>query len=48
MWGSDWPVVDMNGGYLAWHACAMRFAERLRADERAALFGGTARTCYGI
>ena len=48
MWGSDWPVVDMNGGYLAWHACAMRFAERLRADERAALFGGTARACYGI
>jgi L-fuconolactonase len=48
MWGSDWPVVDMNGGYLAWHACAMRFAERLKAHERAALFGGTARDCYGL
>jgi L-fuconolactonase len=48
MWGSDWPVVDMNGGYLAWHACAMRFAERLEPHERAALFGGTARACYGL
>ncbi|WP_206952195.1 amidohydrolase family protein [Trinickia acidisoli] len=48
MWGSDWPVVDMNGGYLAWHACAMRFAERLTPGERAALFGGTARACYGL
>ncbi|RDU99281.1 amidohydrolase family protein [Trinickia dinghuensis] len=48
MWGSDWPVVDMNGGYLAWHACATRFAERLKPNERAALFGGTARACYGL
>ena len=48
MWGSDWPVVDMNGGYLAWHACAKRFAERLSPDDRAALFGGTARACYGL
>ena len=48
MWGSDWPVVDMNGGYLAWHASAMRFAERLMPHERAALFGGTARACYGL
>jgi L-fuconolactonase len=48
MWGSDWPVVDMNGGYLAWHGCAMRFAERLQPHERAALFGGAARTFYGL
>lgn len=48
MWGSDWPVVDMNGGYLAWHACARRFAEHLKPDERVALFGGTARACYGL
>ena len=48
MWGSDWPVVGMNGGYAAWHACATRFAERLQPGERAALFGGTARACYGI
>lgn len=48
MWGSDWPVVDMNGGYQAWHACAVRFAETLGTDERAAIFGGTARACYGV
>ncbi|PMS14709.1 amidohydrolase [Trinickia dabaoshanensis] len=48
MWGSDWPVVDMNGGFAAWHACAARFAERLQPGERAALFGGTAHACYGI
>ena len=48
MWGSDWPVVDMNGGYLAWHACAQRFAEHLKPDDRAALFAGTARACYGL
>jgi L-fuconolactonase len=48
MWGSDWPVVNLAGGYAAWHAAAEALTERCTADERADIFGGTARRFYGI
>jgi L-fuconolactonase len=48
MWGSDWPVLDMNGDYPAWHACARRLTETLSGGERAAIFGGTACAFYGL
>jgi len=48
MWGSDWPVVNLAGGYAAWHAAAEALTERCAADERADIFGGTARRFYGI
>lgn len=45
MWGSDWPVVDLAGGYVRWRAAA----EALVPDEaRAAVFGGTAARFYGL
>ncbi|PTB19260.1 amidohydrolase [Trinickia symbiotica] len=48
MWGSDWPVLELNGDYGGWHACAARLTGRLTDDERAAIFGGTATTFYGL
>jgi L-fuconolactonase len=48
MWGSDWPVVNLAGGYAAWHAAAEALTERCSADERDEIFGGTAQRFYGI
>ena len=45
MWGSDWPVVDLAGGYAAWR----RAAEALvPAAAREAVFGATAVRFYGL
>jgi L-fuconolactonase len=48
MWGSDWPVLELNGDYATWHDCAQRLTAKLPAHERAAIFGGTASACYGL
>jgi L-fuconolactonase len=48
MWGSDWPVVNLAGGYAVWHAAAEALTEHCTADERAQIFGGTAQRFYGI
>jgi len=48
MWGSDWPVVNMAGGYAAWHAAAEALTERCTADDRDEIFGGTAQRFYGF
>jgi L-fuconolactonase len=48
MWGSDWPVLELNGDYAAWHGCAQRLTAKLPAHERAAIFGGTASACYRL
>ncbi|HWX12873.1 MAG TPA: amidohydrolase family protein, partial [Trinickia sp.] len=48
MWGSDWPVLELNGDYGAWHACARHLAAKLPAGERDAIFGATASVCYRI
>jgi L-fuconolactonase len=48
MWGSDWPIVNLAGGYeKAWWELNGLFAE-LDAAERAALRGGTAARAYRI
>jgi L-fuconolactonase len=43
MWGSDWPVVDMAGGYRKWRAVA---ESCVPVDAATAVFGETARTFY--
>jgi L-fuconolactonase len=48
MWGSDWPVVNLAGGYAAWLAAAGALSERCTANERAEIFGGTAQRFYGF
>lgn len=46
LWGSDWPVVDLAGGYSRWLLAAETLTADLSADERAAIFGGTAERVY--
>jgi L-fuconolactonase len=46
LWGSDWPVVNLAGGYEKWHAAAETLLADLSADEKAAVFGGNAARVY--
>ncbi|HVL71871.1 MAG TPA: amidohydrolase family protein [Beijerinckiaceae bacterium] len=46
MWGSDWPVVDVAGGYDSWRAASLALLGGLSAAERAAVLGGTAARVY--
>lgn len=48
MWGSDWPVLELAADYDRWLAIAEELTSHLNADEKAALFGGTAANFYGI
>jgi L-fuconolactonase len=45
MWGSDWPVVELAGGYGRW----LRTARSLVPEAvHGAVFGGTAARMYGL
>jgi L-fuconolactonase len=46
MWGSDWPVLNLAGDYARWLATAETLLADLSADEKAAVFGGTAARIY--
>jgi L-fuconolactonase len=46
LWGSDWPVVNLAGGYEKWLAAAETLMAALTADEQAAVFGGNAARIY--
>jgi L-fuconolactonase len=46
MWGSDWPVVNLAGGYARWLAAAKTLTADLSPDEKASVFGGTAARIY--
>ena len=46
LWGSDWPVVNLAGGYEKWFAAAEALLAGLSADEKAAIFGGNAARIY--
>jgi L-fuconolactonase len=46
MWGSDWPVVELNGSYASWRVAAESYVTD--ADERKEVFGGTAANFYRI
>lgn len=46
MWGSDWPVVNLAGGYEKWIAAAEALLADLSADEKAAIFGDNAARIY--
>ncbi|MCX5543603.1 amidohydrolase family protein [Paraburkholderia sp. CNPSo 3076] len=48
MWGSDWPVLNLNADYVRWHASAQQLTQTLSADERAAVFGGNAAAFYRL
>ena len=48
MWGSDWPVVDLAGGYSRWRATAHSLLLQLSVEERRTIFGRTAAKFYGL
>ena len=48
MWGSDWPVLNLNGDYERWHASAQQLTKTFSADERAAIFGTNAAAFYRL
>jgi L-fuconolactonase len=46
VWGSDWPVVNLAGGYAKWFAAAETLLADLSPDEKADVFGGNAARIY--
>ena len=46
LWGSDWPVVNLAGGYEKWFSAAESLLAERSADEKAAIFGGNAARIY--
>ena len=48
MWGSDWPVLNLAGDYLQWHAVSDQLLVALSAADRARVRGANAAEFYGI
>jgi L-fuconolactonase len=48
MWGSDWPVLNLNGDYLLWHSVANTLLAGLSDSERVAVFGANATAFYRL
>lgn len=48
MWGSDWPVVELGGGYERWWAATQSLLAGLEDEARRAISGGTAASFYGL
>jgi L-fuconolactonase len=48
MWGSDWPVVNLAGGYQRWREASAVLLAGLSIDEQTAVLGGTAVKFYGL
>jgi L-fuconolactonase len=46
LWGSDWPVADLAGGYDRWRVASDTLLAGLTERERAAIFGGNAARVY--
>jgi L-fuconolactonase len=46
LWGSDWPVVNLAGGYDRWRAAALDLLSGLSGTERDAVLGGNAERVY--
>ena len=46
LWGSDWPVVNLSGGYAKWFAAARALLADLSPDEKADVFGNNAARIY--
>jgi L-fuconolactonase len=48
MWGSDWPVVELAGGYTRWRAASLHLLAELDVAARDAILGGTACRFYEL
>jgi L-fuconolactonase len=48
MWGSDWPVLELNGSYAGWLEAADRLCAGLSVAQRHGVFGGNAARVYRL
>ena len=48
MWGSDWPVCQLEASYDDWRGAADALTAGLPESDRAAIFGATAQAFYRI
>ncbi|RKF50124.1 amidohydrolase [Paraburkholderia fungorum] len=48
MWGSDWPVVNLQANYGSWRAVSIELTASLGAAAQDAIFGGNAATFYQL
>jgi L-fuconolactonase len=48
MFGSDWPVCNVAGGYGSWHRLVTGWVSKLSQEEQVSVFGGTAREAYRL
>ena len=48
LWGSDWPVLELNGGYGQWVALTRQVIAPLAATQQQAIMGGNARRIYRL
>ncbi|NDZ12246.1 amidohydrolase [Variovorax sp. WS11] len=48
MWGSDWPVLNLAGDYLQWHAVSDQLLAVLSTADQARVRGANAAEFYGI
>jgi L-fuconolactonase len=46
MYGSDWPMVELVGGAIRWHAATRAWVAELAPAESRAIFGATAAATY--
>ena len=48
IWGSDWPVVELAGGYACWRTTSEKLLAGLSQTEREEVYGGNATRFYGL
>jgi L-fuconolactonase len=48
LWGSDWPVVELAGGYARWATASDDVLRGLSDADRDAVLGDNARRFYGL
>src|SRR5471032_2095272 len=48
MWGSDWPVLNLNGDYAQWSDATRKLTAHFDASAQQAIFGDTARAFYRL
>ena len=48
MWGSDWPVCQLRATYDQWRETAILLCRDLMDEDKANIFGGTAKAFYRL
>jgi L-fuconolactonase len=48
MFGSDWPVLTLAGGYRRWVDTFLAFIAQLSENEQEQICAGTARRAYRL